>query len=92
VGEVPPLPEDRPAQAFVHARADLLGDGDRQSTSAREERAMRKNAAEKFQGNPCYLGHSGLRYRCSGACVECMQAHGAAKRAKAKAEKNEPLA
>lgn len=26
---------------------------------------------EKFQGKPCKRGHSGMRYRSSGGCVEC---------------------
>jgi len=54
---------------------------------------MRSNAAEKFQGNPCKRNpnHPGLRYRTSGACVDCMREDGAAKRAKAKATKVDPL-
>lgn len=26
---------------------------------------------EKYQGKPCKRKHSGLRYRSSGACVDC---------------------
>lgn len=25
----------------------------------------------KFQGKPCKRGHTGLRYRVNGSCVEC---------------------
>ena len=47
---------------------------------------MRIHAAEKFQGNPCKFGHPGLRYRSSGACVECMRLKGIAKRHQKRAQ------
>lgn len=45
---------------------------------------MRVNIAEKFQGNPCQRGHSGLRYRGRGACVECTQLNAVARRERLK--------
>ncbi|HEX5461892.1 MAG TPA: hypothetical protein VFX20_18150 [Steroidobacteraceae bacterium] len=29
------------------------------------------DSQKTFMGNPCARGHSGLRYRCNGACVDC---------------------
>lgn len=31
-------------------------------------------AGEKYQGNPCKRGHTGLRYRSTKGCVDCAQA------------------
>jgi hypothetical protein len=28
---------------------------------------------KRYQGPPCKRGHSGLRYTCNSACVECMR-------------------
>lgn len=30
---------------------------------------------QRYQGNPCYKGHSGLRYLRSNNCVECSRLH-----------------
>lgn len=46
---------------------------------------MRTNAAEKFQGTPCKLGHAGLRYRSSGGCVECLRIYGQKRQEKKRA-------
>lgn len=39
---------------------------------------------ERFQGNPCKYGHSGIRYRKCGTCVECAIAYAKARKQQAK--------
>ena len=36
---------------------------------------------EKYQGNPCRRGHSGIRWVKGGACVECQKLTDAQRRA-----------
>lgn len=81
LGEVPPLPQDRPAQALVHARTDLLRDRDGESTPAGQETFMRPvDPSKTYQGNPCRRGHTGTRYIKGGACIECCKLTDTARR------------
>lgn len=43
---------------------------------------MTETIERHYQGKPCKRGHVGKRYKSTGACVECMQMHHAAKMAK----------
>lgn len=48
---------------------------------------MNSVADRYYQGTPCRLGHSGRRYKSTGACVDCQATHGKAQRAKIKEAK-----
>lgn len=45
---------------------------------------------ETYQGNPCHRGHSGIRYRKGGGCIDCQKLSDTARRQRLKEQPAAP--